>query len=210
MLCRPATCFTIFFARRAPSPLELGYAAIVALRHRVLVLAIALAAAACGTGTQLGAGPVIGYAFNHGFSAGWEASGGPFTTVGNGDQPPSTGSLITRFSVGMAWRQSARGPLGLEHLTYAAWEPWFLLGATAGLVKVSSERTLAPMLGIWEAAPLVTGGQPGTFLPRCSPCLTLSIAVGWRWSGASDIYLTPKIGFIDGATKPWPFSRYPD
>ena len=68
------------------------------------------------------------------------------------------------------------------HPAYAAWEPWFLVGGTAGLVKVSSERTLRPILGVWEAAPYISGEQPNGFtpLPRCSPCRTFSVAIGYR------------------------------
>jgi hypothetical protein len=176
-----------------------------------LVLVLAVGASACASGVQLGAGPVVGYAQDRGFSAGWEASGGPFTTTGLDDEEPTVGSLITRFSVGMAWRPSAGGVPGLEPLAYAAWEPWFLVGGTVGVVKVSSEPRPLPMVGLWEAAPYIGGGQTGTMpLPKCSPCYTLSIALGWRWSGASEFYLAPKLGFIDGATKPFPFSHYPD
>ena len=194
--------------RSAPSS-QFGYDAAL----RLHVLALALASSACASGVQLGAGPVVGYTQERGFSRGWEASGGPFnTSSGNGDQPPTFGSLVTRFSVGMAWRPSAGGVPGLEHLAYAAWEPWFLFGGTAGLMKVSSERRLLPMVGMWEAVPYVAGGEAQAFapLPKCSPCLTLSIALGWRWSGANEFYLTPKVGFIEGSTKPSPFSRYPD
>jgi hypothetical protein len=72
-----------------------------------------------------------------------------------------------------------------------------------GLARSSTQPTLVPVLGVWEAAPYVAGGQPGAILPRCSPCLTLSIALGWRWAaGAGEFYLTPKIGFLSGTTKP--------
>jgi hypothetical protein len=177
-----------------------------------LLLVLALDASACASGVQLGAGPVVGYAQGRGFSGGWEASGGPFTTTGLDDQEPTIGSLVTRFSVGMAWRSNAGGVPGLEHLAYAAWEPWLFVGGTAGLVKVSSEPKLQPMLGLWEAAPYIGGGQPDPHneIPKCAPCYTLSIAIGWRWSGANEFYLAPKVGFIDGASKPFPFSHYPD
>jgi hypothetical protein len=173
----------------------------------------ALAATSCGTGEQLGIGPVLGYASGRGLSAGWEASGGPFATTGNGDAVPTDGSLIGRFSVGTSWRPGAGPTVAREWLTYADWEPWFLVGGTAGLARSSTGPAWRPVLGVWEAAPYVAGGQtdPSSVLPRCGPCLTLSVALGWRWAlDGGELYLAPKVGFLNGVSKPTPFSRYPD
>jgi hypothetical protein len=183
------------------------------LSRRVVFIATALTWSGCGgVGQQIAAGPVLGYASGRGMSAGWEAGGGPFTTTGNGDAVPTDGSLVGRFSLGMSWRASHDGAGAGERLTYAAWEPWFLVGGTFGAAHSSSSHAVQPLLGIWEAAPYVFGGTSQGFspLPRCSPCFTISLAIGWRWSGAGEFYLSPKVGILNDTTKPFPFSRYPD
>jgi hypothetical protein len=180
---------------------------------RTLAIAAPLAASACGVGQQLAAGPVIGYTFGRGASMGWEASGGPFTTTGNSasDHPPSMSSGFTRFSTGMSWRSAGVADTR-ERISYLAWEPWFLVGGTAGVASSSTEHAWKPMLGVWEGAPYVFGGQSdgGLLVPHCGPCWTISVAVGWRWAGAGEVYLAPKFGVLNDEAKPYPFTHVPD
>jgi hypothetical protein len=57
----------------------------------------------------------------------------------------------------------------------------------------------------------VFGGQNGSDLVlHCRPCFTASVALGWRWGGAGELYLTPKVGVLNGESKPYPFSHVPD
>jgi hypothetical protein len=177
-----------------------------------LVLATSLASAACGTGQQLAAGPTFGYVAGHGWSAGWEAGGGPMTAPsGGGDPAPTTGSLLARASVGMSWRPMAPGSAEYERMTYAAWEPWVLVGGTAGIAHSSADGHLRPLFGLWEAIPYVSGGFHRTStLVKCSPCTTVSLALGWRWGGASEFYLSPKVGILNDVTRPFPFQTFAD
>jgi hypothetical protein len=67
------------------------------------------------------------------------------------------------------------------------------------------------VLGLWEAVPYVVGAfKRQTPLYRCAPCATLSLAFGWRFDGDSELYLAPKVGFLDGTYMPYPFQTYPD
>ena len=178
-----------------------------------LSMALALALGGCGTGQQLAAGPVFGYIRGRGYSAGWEAGGGPMhARSAGGDPVPDGASLIARFNVGMSWRPGAPGTDVPERLTYAAWEPWFLVGGTAGVAHSSSDGLLHPLLGAWEAAPYVFGAT-GAHNPlrTCSPCYTVALAIGWRWSGdSSEFYLAPKLGILNDTTMPFPFQSYAD
>jgi len=49
-----------------------------------------------------------------------------------------------------------------------------------------------------------------TPLYRCSPCTTFSVAVGWRFDGAGEIYVAPKVGLLNGMNMPFPFQSYAD
>jgi hypothetical protein len=175
-------------------------------------MAAPIAASACGIGQQISAGPAMGYTFGRGLSMGWEASGGAFTTNGNSasDHPPSWSSGFTRFSTGMSWRRSASDTVTRERISYLAWEPWFFVGGTAGIASSSTEHARKPLLGVWEGAPYVFGGQNGSPVLHCGPCWTVSVALGWRWGGAGELYLTPKLGVLNGESKPYPFTHIPD
>jgi len=173
--------------------------------------AVALALASCGTGEQLAAGPTFGYLRERGWSVGWEAGGGPMSTLTSGDPSPTTASLFTHFNVGMSWRPGAATADARERITYLAWEPWLLLGGTFGVTHSSTNGSLHPLLGWWEAAPYVLGAGRRQFpLYDCSPCYTVSLAFGWRWDGAGEFYLSPKFGILNDMKMPWPFQTWPD
>jgi hypothetical protein len=179
-----------------------------------LAFAASLTSAACGTGQQLAAGPTLGYVAGRGWSAGWEAGGGPWTAPSDGDDPgPTVTSLVSHVSVGMSWRPVAPWSAEHERLTYAAWEPWFLVGGTAGVAHSSADGNLHPLLGMWEAIPFVAGGfERHAPLVKCSPCLTASLAFGWRWGGGGygELYLSPKLGILNDVTRPFPFQTFAD
>jgi hypothetical protein len=100
----------------------------------------------------------------------------------------------------------------LDRISYLAWEPWLFLGGTAGVARSSTEQAWKPLLCVWEGAPYVFGGQDDhrNLVPYCGPCLTLSVALGWRWGGSGELYVTPKVGILNGESKPYPFAHVPD
>ncbi|HEY4185123.1 MAG TPA: hypothetical protein VGP07_08650 [Polyangia bacterium] len=173
--------------------------------------ATAMAPGACGMGQQIAAGPVLGYVEGRGWSPGWEAGGGPVQTRKSGGDPVTdASSLFAHVSLGMSSRPGAPGREAREQILYAAWEPWFLVGGTLGVVR-SSERGIDKMVGAWEAVPWVIGAPVrGNPLHRCNPCFTISLALGWRWSGGREFYLAPKVGILDDVAMPWPFQTYAD
>jgi hypothetical protein len=169
----------------------------------VAVFATAFAAAACGSGVQAAAGPVVGYVKGRGASLGWEAGGGPMKTEVHGYAPElQFPSLIARVNLGMSWRPSAR-----ELVSYAAWEPWYLVGGTLGAAYSTADRQVGLLAGVWEALPPWVWHPSSVAVPtspNCSPCYTVTVAFGWRWSRGGEFYLAPKFGVLDGIDKPWP------
>lgn len=186
-----------------------------ATRAALAPLAAALAAllpVACGTGQQVAAGPIFAYVVGRGGAFGWEAGGAPITVrTGAADPVPGSELILARFSTGMTWRRQAAGAAGFERISYVAWEPWFWLGGTLGVAHSSADGRIRPLLGAWEAVPWVFGGSPtnGMFL-RCAPCFTISLSIGWRWGGAGEFFMSPKVGVLNDVTKPFPFQQYAD
>jgi len=177
----------------------------------VLLVAATLTPGACGTGEQLAAGPVVGYVQGRGWSGGWEAGGGPMSTATNGDPVPELALMFARATVGMSWRPGVPGTEERERITYAAWEPWLLVGGTLGVAHHSGDGSLQRLVGVWEAAPWVFGApRRSSPLYSCSPCYTVSLAIGWRWSGTGEFYLAPKLGILNGMKMPYPFQTYAD
>jgi len=172
---------------------------------RAAIVVAALALASCGGGLQVAAGPVVGYVKGRGTSLGWEAGGGPMRTVQRNYRTElESASLIARLNLGMSWRPSARELVG-----YAAWEPWLLVGGTLGATYSWADRRVGLLGGFWEAAPWImkpeiAPGSPGS--PSCSPCYTVTVAIGWRWARGGEVYLAPKFGVLNGIDTPWPFS----
>jgi hypothetical protein len=178
------------------------------MRRIVLVFAIGCIAG-CG-GQQIAAGPVIGYVRGRGFSAGWEAGGGPMHTKSSYQLQVETYELFLRASGGMSWRPGPVGSAEHERITYLAWEPWFVVGGTMGLYHSSASAKVGGLVGAWEAAPWVIGARghaPVSDYTHCSPCYTVSLALGWRWSGASEFYLAPKLGILNGTLMPFPYQQ---
>ena len=102
---------------------------------------------------------------------------------------------------------------GHELVSYAAWEPWFLVGGSLGAAYTATDRKVHPLAGVWEAVPWFEGhamDQGFNRPPACSPCYTVSIALGWRWAGGSEFYLAPKVSLLQGIDKPWPYWTYAD
>jgi hypothetical protein len=179
--------------------------------NAILPIAATLALAACGTGQQLAAGPVLGYVGGRGWSAGWEAGGGPMSTTTNGDPVPNAGLLLARAAIGMSWRPGTPATEARERITYLAWEPWFVVGGNLGVAHASGDGSFQRLVGVWEAAPWVVGApRRSSPLYSCSPCYTVSLAIGWRWSGAGELYLAPKVGILNDTKMPWPFQTYAD
>jgi len=158
---------------------------------------------------QAAAGPVVGYVKGRGASLGWEAGGGPMKTEeSNYRTTLEFPSLIARFNLGMSWRPSAR-----ELVSYAAWEPWLLVGGTLGAAYSTADRQVGALGGLWEAAPVSVSQHRAGDLPTspgCVPCYTVTVAIGWRWARGGEVYLAPKVGILDGINKPWPFSGTSD
>jgi hypothetical protein len=119
-----------------------------------------------------GTGPVLGYAFDRGFSLGWELSGG-------------TTHLLVRGATGVFYRPGAEGPheIGL----YVAYEPWWFLGGTLG-VAVSNEGPKG-VYGVWEGMGLPRGYRA----EQDHPQTLLTLTLGWRGIGTThELYFTPK------------------
>jgi len=163
----------------------------------VLVLISACATTPDNWGGMGSAGPMVGYVVGRGMSFGWEAGGGalgsPSTLTSSG---PHEANLIFHGNMGMSWRPTPQAG-GYEPTLYMAWEPGLgPLGATLGYSYASLDGP-RPLGGGWAAV-----GRPSS-LVLCKPCWTASVALGWRWNGVSEFYLTPKIGFIDGVRFSW-------
>ena len=94
--------------------------------------------------------------------------------------------------------------LGSERLSYVAWEPWLLAGGTLGVAHSSATADVNTMGGVWEGAPWTFGAPK-----QCSPCYTISLAIGWRWSGTGEFYLAPKLGILNGTAMPFLYQWTP-
>jgi hypothetical protein len=165
-----------------------------------LRLVIGLASlAGCGGawGPHGSIGPVLGYVPGHGVSAGWELSGGAIRGANHLN-------LLPHFSVGSSWRPPAAAGQAREQLLYVAREPSLAspsfavpAGGTLGL-GFGIPGGPSPLVGTWLGAAIPLPLEDAS--KKCSPCFTVSLALGWRWSRAHEFYLTPKVGFIDRIT----------
>lgn len=95
------------------------------------------------------------------------------------------GVLADRLNLGVSNR-------GGELFVYGEVDGWAGLGVTLG-AGYGLESGLHPIAGGWEAiaVPLSDGGCDDPSLIRM-----LSIAVGVRWTGVLEAYITPKIGVM--------------
>jgi hypothetical protein len=92
-----------------------------------------------------------------------------------------------------------RANLGIEHrasklFMYAELDPWWYVGGTLG-AGIDSDGTLAPVLGVWEGMPLDDG-------PSCDAGwhYELTVAVGYRYTGVHELYMSMKAGMLEGTT----------
>jgi hypothetical protein len=137
-------------------------------------------------GALASVGPVIGYVPGRGASYGWEVGGGQVFDV-NASRP----KLLLHFDGGMSWRRGGADPkLSADRLSYLVWEPvLYVVPVTAG-VAWSRDGESMPMAGLWGGWPVT--GACGT------KCLLFSIVAGYRWSGTSEFYFTPKVNLLTG------------
>lgn len=137
-----------------------------------------LATAGCAGG----AGPTVGYVFDRGMSFGYEAGG-------------SCGVLL-KGNVGGTYFRTESGEIEAVH--YLVYEPWFIVGGTAGF-GYSSESGTTSVLGLWHALAymhyedyLDEGGVSGV------SGLAVSAAFGVRWfAGVMEMYMAPKLGWAE-------------
>lgn len=140
---------------------------------RAIVLVVLLAGSArADDGTNYLVGPVLGYTFG-GRTGGGLAYGGE-GGIGWGPE---------RFNVGFEHRDGTT-------LGYVELDPWFLVGGSLG-VAVDSDDEPHAVLGLWEGLPILVGGCSTTPNEQ-RPAIT--IAVGWRWTGVHELYVTLKGG----------------
>jgi len=138
----------------------------------ILVGLLSSAGAARADGTNVMGGIVLGFAFGHGRSTGLVGIEG-----GGGIGPE-------RANVGLTYRLH-------ETFVYAELDPWWMVGASAGL-GYGTVSGLQPVVGIWEGLPISLSGE-------CEDGWhgIVSISVGYRYTGAHEIYLAPKAGAWD-------------
>jgi hypothetical protein len=95
-----------------------------------------------------------------------------------------------RFNLGFEHRYAVDH--GTVEMGYIEVDPWYILGGTAG-IGVQSDGKVEPVLGVWEGLPLSESNVP------CSGWHTqVTISGGYRYTGAHELYLTVKAGYMDG------------
>lgn len=105
--------------------------------------------------------------------------------------------LAAGLEGGVGWAPWLRINLGFEQrgdgpFFYGEVDPWFLIGATVGYGRDGSGRADGT-IGLWEGVPLAApnnchGGLGGA----------ASLAVGYRYSGVHEVYVTVKGGVSEG------------
>jgi hypothetical protein len=144
-------------------------------------------------GWNLLVGPVLGVTWGHGHRVG--VSVGVKGGVGHSlveKKGPTNAGLDTYASYA-----NVRLNLGLQRRAgelfgYAELDPWVLIGASAG-VGIGARSGVQPVVGVWE----------GTARNDCSDVPDLhawrfaaTIAIGYRYSGVHEVYVTPKLGNV--------------
>jgi len=137
------------------------------------------------TSVQGGVGPVVGYVPGRGLSWGWE--GGGLAVTGETRGLPD---VYLHFNTGMSWRPGAKPAASKDLLSYLVWEPvLYVVPLTLGFSHSTEEGSNA-MAGTWVGLPApISGGCR-------SGCAMVSVALGYRWSGLGEFYLTPKVGLL--------------
>jgi len=121
---------------------------------------------------------------------------GPVLGIRLGGQAGSRGVLGIEGGVGIG---PERVNLGVEHrdgklFGYLELDPWLLIGASIGL-GVDSDGQVHPVLGAWEAIAAKLENDPcysGHY------DATVTVAVGYRYTGVHELYVTVKAGGAQG------------
>jgi hypothetical protein len=119
---------------------------------------------------------------------------GPVIGVQLGGHPKST--LVIGIEGGGGFGPE-RITLGFEHrdtveVGYIELDPWYIVGGTLGIGVDSTGKTV-PVLGVWEGLPLAAGNQ------SCSSWhQEITISGGYRYTGAHELYVTMKAGYMEG------------
>lgn len=90
-----------------------------------------------------------------------------------------------RFNLGFTRR--------LEKMfSYVEVDPWFVVGASLG-AGIDSDGNVSPVIGIWEGMPIsnVTRHCDMSFDTEAS------LAVGYRYTGVHELYMTVKAGLAN-------------
>ncbi len=78
-----------------------------------------------------------------------------------------------------------------EAFLYGELDPWLYLGATIG-VGYGTTSGAQPVLGVWSPVGCRNSGPEG------SGRVAMTLTVGYRWTGAHELYLAPKVGTLWG------------
>ncbi|HZJ67761.1 MAG TPA: hypothetical protein VFD36_29860 [Kofleriaceae bacterium] len=108
--------------------------------------------------------------------------------------PPTASRGVLGFEGGIG-KGPERINLGFEHrgdtsFAYIELDPWLFVGASLGL-GVDSNGETHPVLGLWEGFPVVYPGY------GCNPDETrgiVTVALGYRYTGIHELYMTIKAG----------------
>ena len=115
------------------------------------------------------------------------------------------GGTGSRFLLGIEGGVGAlaeRANLGIEYrdgkgFGYIELDPWLLVGGSFG-VGVDTEGEVHPVIGVWEGAPVIK--QAFDDCGDRSAHFGATIAVGYRYTGVHEVYLTAKAGVGRPAT----------
>lgn len=118
---------------------------------------------------------------------------GPLFAIRLGGPPGGTRGVLG-FEGGIG-KGPERINLGFEYrgdtsFGYIELDPWLFVGASLGL-GVDSNGESHPVLGVWEGFPVVYPGY------GCNPDdarRIVTIAMGYRYTGIHEIYMTVKAG----------------
>jgi hypothetical protein len=149
----------------------------IALAVGFVILDSRGAVADCAADFSLGPQVAWSWGKTSGISWGWEAG------AGCGPQ---------RLNVGQIYRQDGA-------LSYAVAEPYTLyIGLTLG-IGYERKNGLVPIFGLWEGVPVV---YPDNCAPdrRTDFGFLFTVAMGYRYGGGHQVYLTPKGGISQSAT----------
>lgn len=94
-----------------------------------------------------------------------------------------------RVNLGIERRPSSHGVW--ETFAYFVLEPWLVVGASLGIGVDLRTQEAHAVLGVWEGY--------GRLLANCHDWgAVLSVAVGYRFTGVPELYVTPKVGLGQG------------